>query len=136
MVAGTPHIQGYVSINIGGKIYLAHRIAFLFMEGSEPNKLVDHINGVRNDNRFINLRHASSSQNLANSKVFSHNTSGHRGVYLRKDTNRWQAQIKRGGRNIALGCYPTKEAASIARDKYAIEHFGDFYRNLNSEGVI
>ena len=62
-VMGTPHIRGYVSIKICGHVVLAHRLAFLYMEGLMPSDQVDHINGVKTDNRFSNLRKVSCQEN-------------------------------------------------------------------------
>lgn len=132
-IAGTAHNAGYVSICINSRLYLAHRLAFLYLEGVLPSDEIDHINGVRNDNRWANLRHATHAQNLKNTSTFSHNTSGMRGVYRRKDTGRWQAQIKLGGKNIALGCFDTSEEASRVREITAQRLFGDFYRVTGRE---
>lgn len=54
--AGNLHPSGYIRIGIDSKEYRAHRLAFLYMEGYIPENDVDHINRVRDDNRWKNLR--------------------------------------------------------------------------------
>jgi len=72
--------KGYVEIGISGRIYLAHRLAWLYIYGTWPKEQVDHINGIRNDNRIKNLRLATTSQNQWNKKMQKNNTSGIKGV--------------------------------------------------------
>src|SRR5690348_8622850 len=78
-MAGTPHPDGYVQINIGGRLYLAHRLVWLHVYGEWPIAYLDHINGVRDDNRLINLRPATHSQNKANSRCRRDSRSGLKG---------------------------------------------------------
>ncbi|EHL6353356.1 HNH endonuclease, partial [Escherichia coli] len=70
----------YLSIRINGKSYLCHRLAWFYMKGCWPKGLIDHINGVKNDNRISNLREVTRGQNKTNS-VSSSNT-GIKGVHL------------------------------------------------------
>jgi hypothetical protein len=88
----------------GYKSY-AHRLAFLYMTGSLPPADVDHVNGVRNDNRWSNLRLATRSQNMWNVKRCT-------GAY--QQNGRWYASIKVDGKRRSLGGYSTKEDASAA----------------------
>lgn len=132
-IAGTSHTAGYVAITLNRKQYLAHRLAHLYMNGCMPIYEIDHVNSVRNDNRWANLRNATHAENIRNTRMFAHNTSGARGVYLRKDTGKWQAQIKVHGKNMALGSFKTIEQASNARNAKAKEIHGDFYRATGEE---
>jgi hypothetical protein len=112
-IAGSLHSQGYVHIMVAGKRYLAHRLAWLYQTGSWPSKSVDHINGVKNDNRWRNLRDVSHSENLQNqTKASKGNKSGLLGVVTRR--NRITAQIKVNGKIIQLGRFPTAEQAHAA----------------------
>lgn len=79
-IAGAVNDRGYIKIKIGGKHIPAHRLAFLWMTGQEPTDQVDHINGIRSDNRWGNLRLATPSQNQWNKGPQWNNTSGYRGV--------------------------------------------------------
>jgi len=79
--------------------------------------IVDHINRNKRDNRRENLRLANKSLNAFNSKIYKNNKSGVTGVYFRKNTKKWTAEIKVNYRKICLGCYETKEEAINARKK-------------------
>lgn len=112
-VAG--HIShGYVAIPIERRIYLAHRLAWLYVHGVWPSGEIDHINRIRSDNRMCNLRDATRAENAQNKPVQRNNKSGYRGVSQYKKTSFWQARIKTNGRQIYLGHFATPEAASAA----------------------
>ena len=103
-VAGSLGKHGYLAIMIKGKKYLAHRLAFLFMNELLP-KQVDYINHVRNDNRWINLRSVNNKVNHRNQTMKNTNTSGFVGVTFNKNSGKWLAQIKVDYKNIYLGIY-------------------------------
>ena len=112
-VAGTPHICGYVHIGIKKHNYLAHRLAVFYMTGEWPKYDVDHINGIRTDNRWANLRPASRSQNMQNQKsARSNNATGFLGVVPNK--KRFGAQIRIFGKTKCLGTYDTPQQAHEA----------------------
>jgi hypothetical protein len=120
-----------------GKDLAVHRAAFLFMTGSLPSRSfdVDHINGVRHDNRWINLRLASRSQNNMNSAAPKNNTSGHKGVHLDRrmykkgaPKNPWFARIKVSGKTLHLGFFKTFEEAVEVRKQAEKKYFGEFNR--------
>lgn len=129
-VAGTPTPQGYISVGFGGRNYKAHRLAWLFCHGAlpPPGTDMDHINGVKSDNRIANLRLATRSQNNANSPKPSHNTSGYKGVAWHKGGKKWQAGIKVNGKRSGLGLFDSAEAAAMAYDAAARETFGAYAR--------
>lgn len=91
--AGTVNSAGYIAICVGGIVYRAHRIAFYIMTGKFPDKTVDHINGDRTDNRWINLRSVGQSLNLKNAKISTSNKSGVVGVFWEKRNSRWRSII-------------------------------------------
>lgn len=103
------------------------------------SKFVDHINGNKLDNRKINLREATNSQNQANSKISSNNKTGYRGVILKNQDNNfnitkpWAAQIYVSGKRIFKGMFKTAEEAAIEYNKMAIKYFGSYAR-LNPLG--
>lgn len=120
--------KGYLSCGIRGKSYLVHRLIFLYMTGSLPTKMVDHINGNRSDNRWTNLRLADIYQNGFNRGKQRDNKSGYKGVVKRK--NRWIAQMTFHRHVIHLGMFATKEEAAKCYNDNAILYHGEF-ANLN-----
>lgn len=127
-IAGGYGNHGYRRIRIRSKFYTGHRLAWLYMTGSFPAGHMDHINGVRDDNRFSNLRIASLQENGLNRQRYITNTSGHKGVCWHPKLGKWRARIQKYGKRVALGCYDTKEEAAAAYEKAAVEHFGEFNR--------
>ena len=119
-VVGVNDGAGYIQIGLKGKVYRAHRLAWLYMTGESPRK-VDHKNGNRSDNRWSNLQKADDTEN-------ARNRGGVRGVTFSKAMNKWQVQICMHRRSYYLGCYEDIELAELvaaeARDKY----FNEFYR--------
>lgn len=98
------------------------------MTGENSQKQIDHINGNRADNRWLNLREADSCQNRQNMKRSSRNTSGFKGVSWHERGQKWMAQIAcRGGREH-LGLFDTIEAAYAAYCAAAKRLHGEFAR--------
>lgn len=119
-VAGSTTKNGYISIGIGNKRYLAHRLAFYFVYGKWP-KITDHINRKRNDNRIINLREVDDYESNINRVVKGKNKSGFRGVTERSGNlnHRFRATAKaRNGKQVNLGHYKTAEEAHQAYLNY------------------
>lgn len=114
-VAGIYTNKGYVAISVDHKQYLAHRLAFLYVEGYLPEYEVDHINGICGDNRWFNLRHVSRSCNLQNCKLRTKSISGFVGVSQYKRDKKWHARIQICKKDIYLGGYDTAEEAALAR---------------------
>lgn len=92
-VAGCLGDDGYMKIQVFGKRYKSHRLAWLYQHGEFPNCEIDHINGNRVDNRISNLRLATSKQNKENVKLKSTNTSGYRGIHWDKERQKWMAYV-------------------------------------------
>ena len=107
-------VAGYIRIAIDKRKYAAHRLAFLYMLGSFPQDQVDHINHNIIDNRWSNLRPATSITNCRNKSLSKYNTSGFNGVKWRKERNHWIAQIRVDGKLIYLGSsYNFDEAVAM-----------------------
>ena len=87
---------------------------------------VDHINRVRSDNRWDNLRAATRKQNGRNHGIYANNTSGVMGVVWNKARRKWQAQIEVEGKNHHLGLYMDFESAVESRREAEVRHFGSF----------
>ena len=110
---GSHNGNGYIRIIVNKKTYKAHRLAWLYMTGKMPTKVIDHINGIRNDNRFCNLREVSIQQNAQNiRKARADNKSGYLGVNV--DKGKFAASIKVNGRKKYLGSFETPEMAHQA----------------------
>lgn len=124
--AGYLHHRGYVNMEIYGKHYTAHRLAWFYMTGRWPADQIDHKNRNRADNRFENLREANNGQQQANST--SQNKTGFRGVtyHPRLKDNPYEAKIKKDGKVKSLGCYPTPQEAHAVYMTVAQEIHGEF----------
>lgn len=120
--------SGYRLIGIDGAVYKASRLAWLYMVGLWPVDRVDHANLNRSDDRWENLREATHSQNLANTGLWSHNTSGFKGVHFHSQSGRWRARIAKDGKHISLGLHDTPEMAHAAYCVAAKRLHGEFAR--------
>jgi len=114
--SGTLDNTGYSRIMIDGKRYLVHRLIWMFNYGVFPNNIIDHINRDKSDNRLSNLREATQSQNVRNS-----NRSN--GVYFRKDSCKWRANITIEGERIYLGSFNNYWDALCKRKSFEYLHF-------------
>ena len=102
-VTGSKDGQGYLSVRISGRLFLAHRVAWALHQGVWPADQIDHIDGCRTNNRISNLRAVTREENGRNQRIYRNNNSGVVGVFLDKQKNRWKAQINANGRQISLG---------------------------------
>ena len=107
--------KGYRSGTIFGKIYSAHRIIWALSKGEWPDGPMDHINGIRDDNKILNLRVVTSRENSMNRGLRSDNSSGSTGVYFSRNSKKWIASIFAENRSIYLGRFAEKADAILAR---------------------
>lgn len=112
--AGTISGSGYIHIRLEGKIYQAHRLAWLYVYGEFPSKYIDHANRIKTDNRICNLREVTKSQNAQNTLVSKANTSGIKGVNWCKRDKKWRASIKLNGKFKSLGYFSDVKDAQLA----------------------
>lgn len=126
--AGYESGNGYRRISIGGREYLEHRLAWLYVHGSFPVQTLDHANLDGRDNRIDNLRLATGTEQQANRSLQKNNRSGVKGVVWLKRERRWQACIHLGGRRIDLGRHLTRDGAAAAYKLAAERHYGAFAR--------
>lgn len=124
--AGSVRSSGYRSVRVNGTLCVEHRIIWLWWSGAWPYAQIDHINGIRDDNRIANLRIASTAENQRNSGTRSDNSLGVKGVY--RVGKKFRALIQAGGSQLHLGYFPTKEAASEAYKAACTRLHGDFAR--------
>jgi hypothetical protein len=120
----------YVQIQLRGKAYKAHRLAWLFSTGEWPTGCLDHVDGDGTNNRMSNLRLASNSQNMANRRKNVNTTSPYKGVCLvkKKQARPWLARIQKDKKRIELGYFSTAEEAFAAYQQAALTRFGEYAR--------
>lgn len=104
-------IAGYVQINIAGKVLKGHRVAWAIYYGKWPIGMIDHKNGVKNDNRIENLRDCDNQTNCQNQRNgMRSNKTGYIGVHIANGgvpEKRYRAKIQFNGKQIHLGGYAT-----------------------------
>lgn len=139
-VAGTLTKKGYIAIKVGYccKQYTikAHRLAWFFVMGTWPTGQIDHINGMRTDNRIVNLRDVTPRQNSQNKK---HHRSG-KLVGCRLLKGKWDTRIHYAGTTYYLGRYTTEQEANDVYKKvesmgeeFAIEFSKQFKKEIPKE---
>lgn len=121
-ILGREDYDGCIMISVIEKSYPAHRLAWLYMTGSMPNGYIDHINHIKGDNRFVNLRDVSPKENSRNKALRPTNTSGYHGISLDKLSDIWKVTIGVNGYVIDLGSFKNKNDAIIARKMAEYEH--------------
>jgi len=104
------------------KRFLAHRVVWAIYHGIWPDDQIDHINGVRDDNRIENLRIATSGENARNTAIPKNNTSGIIGVCWNKRNSKWEAKIMSNGKQIHLGYFASKDDAVAARAEAEVKY--------------
>jgi hypothetical protein len=131
--------KGYLVIGYNNEHYKAHRLFWFLQTGHDPGALtVDHVDENKLNNKFLNLRLATKSQQKCNIEKPTTNTSGHRGVSFCKKKQKYMAYIKIDQKQINLGYHKTFDQAVAARQAKELELFGEFsplYR-LNNDQVL
>ena len=125
-LVGTLNESGYLVATFKGKLVGLHRLAFAYMVGAYPSKMADHINGIRDDNRWCNLRPANATQNAQNRMPTG--KCGFKGASLGAD-GRWRAKITVNGvLKTVPGSFDSAEQAGRAYKAYAGRFFGQYAR--------
>lgn len=132
--AFTINSAGYRAGTINGVRILAHRALWALVHGVWPNSDIDHINGVRSDNRLENLRLVSFAENHRNAAMKCNNTSGYNGVTFIAKTGKWRSRAKVDGKQTHIGVYNCITAAAVAR-KVADVSLG-FHANHGRVGAM
>ena len=120
-LAGNINDKGYLRIGLKGRQYLAHRVAWLYMTGAWPEHEIDHINHVRADNRFSNLRVVTHAENAKNQSLHCVNKTGRIGVTQCKKTGKWKVHLDSGGKRITRSGFASMEEAAEVRARLEAE---------------
>jgi hypothetical protein len=124
-IAGGADPRGYVRIRIDRHLYHAHRLAWFWVHERWPVGKIDHANLNKSDNRIANLREATNTENARNCEPLRlNNTSGYKGVSLRRSTGKWVTYIDRKH----LGFFDTPEEAAAAYEAACRKYHGAFAR--------
>lgn len=126
--AGYVNTTGYRRIRFKGKTVAEHRAIFLMFNGYLP-ECVDHINGNPLDNRIENLREATNSQNMYNSKMPKNNKSGVKGVSWDTQYEKWRVMLGVNNKYLNLGRYSSLNEAALAIKNARSFYHGDFAKN-------
>jgi hypothetical protein len=112
--AGTLHPAGYRKISVLNHTFSAHRLVWLYVYGEWPTGEIDHINGVKHDNRLANLRDVSISVNRQNRRrATPGSASGVLGI-AQTSSGKWSASIRYDGRRSYLGSFVSQQEAHQA----------------------
>ena len=125
-MAGTISVHGYRIITYEGVKYRASRLAWFYMTGEWPSQEMDHKDKDKANDKWINLREVSRSENGLNRYLQPNNTSGARGVHWDLDRGKWGASVKHDGNIHFVGRYDLLDEAIEARDAAAQDLHGDF----------
>ena len=131
-MAGTQVDSRYGRLQVNKKLYLTHRLIFLWHHGYLP-KFIDHIDGNSKNNRIENLRETTISLNLANTKKPKHNTSGYKNVIWHPTRNKWQVRIQINKKGKSFGYYKDLELANLVATEVRNKYFGEFANHGNSK---
>lgn len=112
-VVGERQTTTYLQVGIDRKVYLLHRLAWLYVMGYIPD-LIDHVDRNPRNNRFSNLAESNKSANALNMNPSKANKSGYVGVSFCKCTGRWRAVLTLQGKSKKLGRFDTPEEAHQA----------------------
>ena len=125
---GSYHDKGYRQGWFKGKMYKEHRLIWLIVYGRLPDKDLDHINGVKDDNKIDNLREATRQENCYNRKAIG-GSSKYKGVSLHK-CGKWQASYTLNGKQIYLGMFDTELEAAKAYSNFVKPIHREFYHDV------
>jgi hypothetical protein len=125
--AGSLSKYGYVDVRVNGSLQKAHRIIFVMHHGYTP-ELIDHINGIRDDNRIENLRAADYQKNMFNSKA-KQSFSGCKNIYWRESRKRWFVKLCIQDKQIYAGSFKELDKAKLAAQNARNQMHKEFARH-------
>ena len=130
-VAGHITKQGYIRVTVLSQRIFAHHIVWAIVNGRWAKDQIDHINGVKLDNRPCNLREATAADNSKNICISVRNTSGYKGVSWVPHLSKWKSELTVGGKRIYLGCHECKQRAAQVYEEAATKYFGEYKRGAD-----
>jgi|TARA_R110000764_G_scaffold153480_1_gene241401 hypothetical protein len=122
---------GYKILKVDGRQYREHRLVWIYVHGTLP-KILDHIDGNKENNNINNLRRSTASQNAHNAKLNSNNTSGVKGVSWYKKHQKWRGQVKNNNKQVHVGYFEELKDAEAATCKLREKLHGKF----TNHGII
>lgn len=131
-MAGYIESDGYRRIGINRKVYSAHRLAWFYQTGSWPTKHVDHLNGNKDDNRWINLRDVSPSVNKTNTKHQKNNKLQEKYINWHKGNKAYRVQIRKDGVIAVHKMFKNIDDAINYRNQSIVDLFGHEHPQLNT----
>lgn len=102
---GYKNSKGYIQIRLDDVLYMAHRLAWLYVHGEFPTNQIDHINRIKDDNRIANLRIVTNAENHQNMPVRKDSKTGFEGVSFSSREKRWRAYITANKKRYELGLF-------------------------------
>ena len=126
-IAGHVRKTGQIVILLNNKGYLAHRIAWAYVTGKNPQNQIDHINCDPSDNRFENLRECTALENCRNKRIQKNNTSEVKGIT--RFRNKWSARVGVDGKKVFLGYFDSIQSAELAVKLGRISLHGEFAKH-------
>ena len=120
--------KGYLKIKLNYYVYPAHRLAWMYVYGKFPKDQIDHINGIKNDNRICNLRNVTNAQNQQNLyECMDGCHSGLLGAHYRSDDGKYRAAITLNGKTYSLGSYidPNDAHDAYVKAKRKLHEYGE-----------
>jgi len=108
LIADNKSVKGYLTLHINYKQYRSHRVVWFYHYGEWPKGQIDHINGIRDDNRIENLRVCTNRQNSQNR--IRHKSGKLVGVHYHKASKKFKVEVYLNGKKVYLGLYLSEEA--------------------------
>lgn len=126
VVAACFGVRGYRVLGVCGKRYPEHRVAWFYVHGSWPDGEVDHVNGIKSDNRISNLRVATRIENSRNVGLTSKNKTGVKNVYWHSGHKKYRACIDVDRKEVHLGYFTNLRDAESVVAEARVKYHGDF----------
>lgn len=118
-IAGNTRKDGYVSVRIDKRAYLAHRVIYEMHFGDiDKGFVVDHIDHDPSNNKIENLRMVSETENNRNVSIRKKTKSGYSGVTWHAKSGKWQATVRLNCKTVYLGLFLDAYEAAMVVDKF------------------